>query len=153
MTVYREHIVDKIMEIYVWDGAKLLDDEWSSKFSFYGLRYIIETLVWLHYFLDGYYCLMCCEFLGNSWYGFYDVVQFGWFGWWTEHHSCDLLVTWLLWYTSYLYMIEISFILIWCGAWASYWRAWMCCDWLWVSLDSGRQKGSKHMNKIKTLVA
>jgi hypothetical protein len=29
----------------------------------------------------------------------------------------------------------------------------MCCDWLWVSLDSGRHKGSKHMKKRKTLVS
>jgi hypothetical protein len=30
----------------------------------------------------------------------------------------------------------------------------MCCDWLWVSLDSGRQKGgSEHVKKSKTLVS
>jgi hypothetical protein len=29
----------------------------------------------------------------------------------------------------------------------------MYCDWLWVSLDSGRQKGSEHVKKRKTLVA
>jgi hypothetical protein len=77
MTVYRECTMDKSMDICVSAGAKLLDDEVGSKFSLYGLRYITETLVWLHYCLDGYYFLMCCEFLGNSWYGFYDMVQFG----------------------------------------------------------------------------
>jgi hypothetical protein len=68
--------VDKIMEICVSNGAKLLDDEAGSRFSFYGLKSTTKTLVWLHYCLDGYY-LMCCEFLGHSWYGLYDVVQFG----------------------------------------------------------------------------
>jgi hypothetical protein len=58
-------------------GAKLLDDEAGSRYAFYGLRSITDTLVWLHYCLDGYYFLMCCECLGNSWYGFYDMVQFG----------------------------------------------------------------------------
>ena len=140
MTVYKDHGVDKIMEIFVWAGAKLLDDEEGSRSTFYGLRYITETLVWLHYCLDRYYCLICCKSLGHSWYGSYDMAQFGWFGWWSEQHSFDLVVTWLVWYTSYLYMIEIALILIWCGAWARYWKAWMCCDWLWVSLDSGRQK-------------
>jgi hypothetical protein len=77
LTVYRERIVDTIMEIYVLPGAKLLDDEAGSRSAFYGLRSITETLVWLHYCLDGYYYLMCCEFLGHSWYGFYDMVQFG----------------------------------------------------------------------------
>jgi hypothetical protein len=138
LTVYRERIVDKIMEICVWAGAKLLDDEAGSRSAFYGLRSITETLVCLHYCLDGYYCLMCCECLGNSWYGFYDVVQFGWFGWWSEKYSFNSVVTWLLWYTSCLYMIDISFILISCGVWASCWRAWMYCDWLVVSLDSQR---------------
>ena len=153
MNVYRERGVDKIMEIFVWAGAKLLDDEAGSRFAFYGLRSITKTLVWLHYCLDRCYCLICCECLGHSWYGFYDVVQFGWFDGWSEQHSCDSVVIWLLQYTSCLYVIEIAFILICCGAWASYWRAWMCCDWLWISLDSGRQKGSNHMKKSKTLVA
>ena len=83
---------------------------------------------------------MWCEWLGNYWYGFYDMVHFGWFGWWSDQYSCDSVVTWLLWYTSCLYMIDITFILICCGAWASYWRAWMCCDWLVVRLDIQRQK-------------
>jgi hypothetical protein len=69
--------VDKIMEICVCAGAKLLDDEADSRSAFYGFISITETLVWLHYCLDGYYCLMCCECLGHFLYGFYDVVQFG----------------------------------------------------------------------------
>jgi hypothetical protein len=52
----------------------LLNDEAGSRSAFYGLRSIIETLVWLHYCIDGYYCLMCCECLGHFWYGFYDVA-------------------------------------------------------------------------------
>jgi hypothetical protein len=44
--MYREHIVDKIMDICVWDGVKLLDDEAGSIFAFYGLRSITETLAW-----------------------------------------------------------------------------------------------------------
>jgi hypothetical protein len=77
LTVYMERGVDKIMDIFVRAGAKLLDDEAGSRSAFYGLRSITETLVWLHYCLDGYYCLLCCECLGNSWYVFYDVAQFG----------------------------------------------------------------------------
>jgi hypothetical protein len=74
MTVYKECIVDKIMEICVLASAKILDDEAGSRSTFYGLRSITKTLVWLHYCLDGHYCLMYCECLGNSWYGFYDMV-------------------------------------------------------------------------------
>ena len=82
-------------------------------------------------------CLMCCEFSGNYWYGFYDMVQFGWFGLWSDQYTCDLIVTWLLWYTSCLYMLEIEFILIYCGEWERYWIYWNCCDCPVVSLDSG----------------
>jgi hypothetical protein len=56
------------MEIGSWDDDRLLKTEAGSRSSFYGLRSVIETLVWLHYCLDRYYFLLCCEWLGHSWY-------------------------------------------------------------------------------------
>ena len=53
LSVYREHIVDKIMEICGWANDKLLNTEAGSISAFYGLISVIETLVWLHYSLDG----------------------------------------------------------------------------------------------------
>jgi len=49
----RVHTVDKIMDICVWDDDWLLKIEESYRSTFYGLRFVTETLVWLHYCLDG----------------------------------------------------------------------------------------------------
>ncbi len=49
----RARTVDKIMETFVLVDDWLLKTEASSRSAFYGLRSITETLVWLHYCLDG----------------------------------------------------------------------------------------------------
>jgi hypothetical protein len=55
----------------------LLKTEAGSRFTFYGLRSTIETMVWLHCCLGGYSCLLCSEFLRHSWYDCFDVVCVG----------------------------------------------------------------------------
>jgi hypothetical protein len=62
--MYREHGLNNLMEICVRAGVKLLDDEAGSRSAFYGLKSITETLAWLHFCLDRYYCLIC---YGPSW--------------------------------------------------------------------------------------
>jgi hypothetical protein len=45
--------VDKIMKNFVRDDDWLLNTVPGFRSAFYGLRYIIKTLVWLHYYLNG----------------------------------------------------------------------------------------------------
>ena len=47
MTVYKERGVDKIMEIFVWAGAKLLDDEEGSLRHWYSyIIVLMDAIVW-----------------------------------------------------------------------------------------------------------
>jgi hypothetical protein len=73
----KTHTLDEDMKTCVCASARLLNTEDGSRSPFYGLISSIEIMVWLHYFLDGYSCLLCSEFLRNYWYGCCDVVCVG----------------------------------------------------------------------------
>jgi hypothetical protein len=107
----KAHTMDKIMKICVWSDDWLLNIEAGSRSTFYELRSITETLVWLHYCLDGYYCLLCCECLGNSWYDCYDVFML------VDGVRNTLMIQY--WYDGYSMLISYT------------WLSSIHIDWLW----------------------
>jgi hypothetical protein len=62
----RAHTLDEVMKTCGSVDDGLLESKAGSRSAIYGLKSAIETLVWLHWCLDGYSCLLCSECLRHS---------------------------------------------------------------------------------------